>query len=174
MALKNGPNNPSCTHSTSHTLTSGTVTLCLLSWIERCIIKQYKCGVSCSVCVKLLVHESQSCAQSDSWSLWTTVFYVNANAAVVLHFILMMQTHLLASCLKWNLLPETLCISVNFCHVWNRHIRKLPCEFIMTLLVETVFSMYIIQKHTHCSNGISIISADDVKRCDSLSPMTQA
>jgi len=37
------------------------------------------------------------------------VFYVDANAAVLLHFILMVETHLLASCIKWNLLLEIFC-----------------------------------------------------------------
>jgi len=38
------------------------------------------------------------------------VFYVDANAAVLLHFIAVMETHLLASYIKWNLLLETFCI----------------------------------------------------------------
>jgi len=75
------------------------------------------------------------------------VFYVDANAAVLMHLISMVETHLLASCIMEPVAWDLLHIFVN-CHVWNRHIRKLTCEFMMTLLVETVFSMSFMQKCT--------------------------
>jgi hypothetical protein len=114
------------------------------------LIKQYKCGVCCcSFCVKLLVHESQSYSQSASWSLWTTgalcgckcssfIAFHRSDGNTPVSFLHKMEP------VAWDLLH----IFVNCCHVSNRHSIKLACEFMMTLLVETVFSMSFIQKCT--------------------------
>jgi hypothetical protein len=52
-------------------------------------------------------------------------------------------------------------------HIENKHIKQLLDSKIITFY-------YLILRRRFCCNGIPIISADDVQRHDTLSPMPQA
>jgi hypothetical protein len=94
---------------------------------------------------------------------WTYDFPGEIRIPAPLPFV-MCLLHLLLI-LERNMLLETFQCILNCYVVWNDLIMRLVSEFMITLLVGTVFSMCSIQNKTCCSNGVYVVTAGVVYCC---------